>query len=219
MSDYKLVPVEPTPEMVEAAADAHMPFGDMDLALRMALLAAPAAQCEPVGEVRFEFGAPSVVYGELYSEAAPHLVPGTLLYAAPQPAERQPAPDVASDAGARNYARQKALELNTNLAAQQMDARAEFEAWITAPPYENPVTINPDSSAWPGQYQSYEVQLAWEAYQAGRAESTLLRAAIRRLCNIYVVDDYYMGQLREERLDAAVNRAIEQVKEINHDNQ
>lgn len=47
--------------------------------------------------------------------------------------------------------------------------RAAFEAWITSPPYENPVTINPESSAWPGQYQSYEVQLAWEAYRASRA--------------------------------------------------
>lgn len=43
-------------------------------------------------------------------------------------------------------------------------------------------------------------------------ESALLRAAIRRLCNIYVVDDYYVGQLREGRLDEAVNRAIEQVR-------
>lgn len=40
--------------------------------------------------------------------------------------------------------------------------RAEFEAWITSPPYEKPVTINPESSGWPGQYRAYEVQLAWE---------------------------------------------------------
>lgn len=40
-------------------------------------------------------------------------------------------------------------------------------------------------------------------------ECAQLRAAIRRLCNIYVVDDYYDGQLREERLEAAVNRAID----------
>lgn len=46
-----------------------------------------------------------------------------------------------------------------------------------------------------------------------QAENALLRAAIRRLCNLYEVDDYYMGQLREDRLDAAVNQAIEQVKE------
>jgi len=47
MSEYKLVPVEPTDEMVSAAEDAYMPFGDMDIALRMAVLAAPAVQGEP----------------------------------------------------------------------------------------------------------------------------------------------------------------------------
>lgn len=41
---YALVPVEPTPEMVSAAEEAHMPFGDMDIALRMAILSAPAAE-------------------------------------------------------------------------------------------------------------------------------------------------------------------------------
>ena len=40
---WKLVPVEPTPEMVSAAEEAHMPFGDMDVALRMAILSAPSA--------------------------------------------------------------------------------------------------------------------------------------------------------------------------------
>src|SRR5690606_18849514 len=49
MTDYKLVPIDPAPEMVEAAEDAYMPFGDMEMAIRMALLAAPAVQGEPVG--------------------------------------------------------------------------------------------------------------------------------------------------------------------------
>ena len=40
---YALVPVEPTPEMVSAAEEAHMPFGDMDIALRMAILSATSA--------------------------------------------------------------------------------------------------------------------------------------------------------------------------------
>ena len=40
---YALVPFEPTPEMVRAAEEAHMPFGDMDIALRMAILSAPSA--------------------------------------------------------------------------------------------------------------------------------------------------------------------------------
>ncbi|WP_285275277.1 hypothetical protein [Halopseudomonas bauzanensis] len=56
-------------------------------------MVAPAVQGEPVGEVRIEIGdtsLPSFVYGMLYSKAAPNLVPGTKLYAAPQPAEQQP---------------------------------------------------------------------------------------------------------------------------------
>ena len=52
---WKLVPVEPTPEMVSAAEEAHMPFGDMDIALRMAMLAAPAPErceyCDGTGDV------------------------------------------------------------------------------------------------------------------------------------------------------------------------
>lgn len=48
MTDYKMVPMPPTREMVEAAADAYMPLGDMDLAIRMAVLAAPDVQGEPV---------------------------------------------------------------------------------------------------------------------------------------------------------------------------
>ncbi|SFQ70506.1 hypothetical protein SAMN05216578_102285 [Halopseudomonas formosensis] len=90
MADCQLVPFPPTPEMVSAAAEAYMPFGDMELALRMAILAAPAVQGEPVGEVRFELGAPSSIFAELYSKSLPVLAPGTKLYAAPQPAEQQP---------------------------------------------------------------------------------------------------------------------------------
>jgi len=52
---WKPVPVEPTPEMVSAAEEAHMPFGDMDIALRMAMLAAPAPErceyCDGTGDV------------------------------------------------------------------------------------------------------------------------------------------------------------------------
>ena len=48
MSEFKTVPMEPTPEMVEAAEEAYMPFGDMDLAIRMAVLTAPAVQGEPL---------------------------------------------------------------------------------------------------------------------------------------------------------------------------
>lgn len=38
---FKLAPTVPTPEMIEAAAEAYMPFGDMGIAVQMALNAAP----------------------------------------------------------------------------------------------------------------------------------------------------------------------------------
>lgn len=50
-SDWKPAPINPTPEMVEAAAEAYMPFGDMELAVQMAIQAAPqppeVAQARP----------------------------------------------------------------------------------------------------------------------------------------------------------------------------
>ena len=37
----RLVPITPTDEMLDAAQDAHMPFGDMHFAITSAILAAP----------------------------------------------------------------------------------------------------------------------------------------------------------------------------------
>ena len=54
-----------------------------------------------------------------------------------------------------------------------------------------------------------ELMRALEQVDALKAECKKLRKAIRRLCNIYVVDDYYGGDLREERLNRAVDRAID----------
>lgn len=48
-----------------------------------------------------------------------------------------------------------------------------------------------------------------DAHEALQAECERLRKAIRRLCNIYIVDDYYSGDLREEQLDRAVERSID----------
>jgi hypothetical protein len=51
------------------------------------------------------------------------------------------------------------------------DSRAEFEAWITAPPIEARIDRYPtEVCAWPGQYRNYSVQLAWEAWNASRKE-------------------------------------------------
>lgn len=94
MTDYKLVPVEPTPEMVSAAEDAYMPFGDMELALRMAILAAPDVQGEPVayavfadsGNIRIWSSNP-VQAETMRQKYGDQIQP---LYTAPQPAEQQP---------------------------------------------------------------------------------------------------------------------------------
>lgn len=50
LDGFVLVPVEPTPEMVSAAEEAHMPFGDMDIALRMAIWSAPSAPATVQGD-------------------------------------------------------------------------------------------------------------------------------------------------------------------------
>lgn len=50
--------------------------------------------------------------------------------------------------------------------------RKAFEAWISAPPFERDITRNPDDAtkhAWPGHYRDYEVQLAWDAWDAAAA--------------------------------------------------
>ncbi len=45
---FVLVPMDPTPEMVKAAEEAYMPFGDMGLAIQMAITASPKAGSEAV---------------------------------------------------------------------------------------------------------------------------------------------------------------------------
>ena len=50
-------------------------------------------------------------------------------------------------------------------ADQTQSQRLLFEKWISAPPYEQDIERFPESSAWPGHYQTYEVQLAWEAWR------------------------------------------------------
>lgn len=84
--------------------------------------------------------------------------------------------------------------------------RAEFEAWIASPPYEKPVTINPETSGFPGQYRAYEVQLAWEAYQAGRASPVVeLPERIEKETGYTEDDEYY--NLAIDRCKKAIEAA------------
>ena len=52
-----------------------------------------------------------------------------------------------------------------------MTEREQFEAWISAPPIEmsfGRFGADAAKNAWPGHYVNYQVQLAWEAWQASR---------------------------------------------------
>lgn len=54
--------------------------------------------------------------------------------------------------------------------------RAEFEAFISGPPFERDVRRFPQDEArfaWPGSYRDLEVDLAWQAW----CESARLEAA------------------------------------------
>ena len=90
MTNYKLVPLGPTPEMVRAAEDAHMPFGDMELAIRMAILEAPEVEQEPVAWL---WGSSNCTTDREMAEGFEQRTPGstTPLYLHPQPA-----PDVSA---------------------------------------------------------------------------------------------------------------------------
>lgn len=52
-----------------------------------------------------------------------------------------------------------------------MTDREQFEALISAPPYEHVCDIHGPESAWPGQYKNPSVQLAWEMWQAAKSDS------------------------------------------------
>jgi len=91
MTDYKLVSVEPTAEMVEAAQDAYMPFGDMEMAIRMALLAAP----DHIADARKKVGRPQPALSRFLEkeEWADAFAQG---FNAGFNSDEKPAPDVAA---------------------------------------------------------------------------------------------------------------------------
>lgn len=53
----------------------------------------------------------------------------------------------------------------------EQTSRELFEAFVASSPYEYEVLRYPDDktkNAWPGQYRSMGVQLAWEAWEESR---------------------------------------------------
>lgn len=80
---------------------------------------------------------------------------------------------------------ERALTRRANM-QDEAASRADFEAFISAPPYEYEIERIPDDPekfAWPGNYRDLWVHLAWQTWQEaiGRAENRLnLYAAIVR---------------------------------------
>src|SRR5690554_1452197 len=100
MSDYKMVPVEPTPEMLQAACDEEQRplsmWSRMKAVYTAMLAAAPAVQGERVGYVRRS--AIELMTGDELGVRAnivkePRYPDCVALYTAPQPAEHLPFPE------------------------------------------------------------------------------------------------------------------------------
>ena len=95
MNDYKLVPVEPTEAMIDAAREAHEGEAYLPVSLYKAMLAeSPDVQGEPVAWQRVDW--PDRVITNLSRRSIAEVdneVEFRPLYAAPQPAEHRPCPD------------------------------------------------------------------------------------------------------------------------------
>lgn len=65
-----------------------------------------------------------------------------------------------------------------------MTDREEFEAWISAPPFERDPRRNPDDPVkygWPGNYREQDIDLAWCAWEDGREKLRAENAALKSL--------------------------------------
>lgn len=100
--------------------------------------------------------------------------------------------------------------------------RREFEEWITAMPYERDITRRPndfEKYAFPNTYVDYQVDLAWEAWQAARKQVTEQRdAASAEFYRYHGLWDRATKQLetvmyQRDRLAETNNRVIELLKD------
>ena len=61
-----------------------------------------------------------------------------------------------------------------------VNVRARFERWITAPPFEKTIERHGENGSWPGNYRDYGVQLAWCAWKdSAKAELDACRTTVR----------------------------------------
>jgi hypothetical protein len=67
------------------------------------------------------------------------------------------------------------------------NSRQRFEAWAKDRPREFDLDIQTDMGAWPGQYDDYNVQCAWEAWQAAEAEAA--RHCVDHINGLSIIGD------------------------------
>ena len=69
----------------------------------------------------------------------------------------------------------------------ETDSRAQFEKFISSPPYELTPERLPETSAWPGAYNDIGMQLAWEAWQASelRYQSCVAVSTMDSVCHVF----------------------------------
>lgn len=81
-------------------------------------------------------------------------------------------------------------------------SRSAFEEWIAAPPFEESVLRYSDDemvAAFPGQYRSRSVQLAWEAWGESRDNLTSELAAERQKVAELRASPHYLQPLVQHR--------------------
>lgn len=77
--------------------------------------------------------------------------------------------------------------------------RQAFEAFISAPPFEMGISRFDDRGAWPGNYKSYETDLAWQSWQAA-TNAALERAAA--VCETFGSDPWAVSKECAEAIRA-----------------
>lgn len=75
-----------------------------------------------------------------------------------------------------------------------MANRKEFEKWISALPFEKSIERFSEKEFWPGDYKSYEVELAWDSWQE------VSKRALAEIKKLRSENDMLKGRINNLRL-------------------
>ena len=94
------------------------------------------------------------------------------------------------------------------------DCRAEFEKWISSPPFERVPTRygnDPTKYAWPGAYDEIDVELAWQCWLASfrksvAAEMLAVLKELQESASYWSDYDVPLGIV--DRINAVISKAM-----------